>query len=88
MGKKINLDIQVIDRDMERPIRGALVTLKGDNTLQKSSAEGGKATFAGINEGLYLVHAAASGYKESVFSLGLKESGSFSVQLARSQLPF
>jgi len=78
----------VLDKQLARPIRGAIVTLKGDDVSKETSAVDGKAIFEDIDAGLYHVRAAAAGYKESIFSLGIKESGSFSVQLARSQLPF
>jgi len=88
MKGKINLDIQVIDKEMDRPIRGATVTIKGHTLTKESKAIGGKASFEDLEQGLYLIRATASGYKDSVFSLGLRDSGSFSVLLARSQLPF
>lgn len=88
MGKKIKLDIQVIDKEMDRPIRGAIVTLRRDTDTLESEAIGGKASFEELDEGLYTIRAKADGYKDSVFSLGLMESGSFSVMLNRSQLPF
>lgn len=88
MAKKINLDIQVLDRQLSRPIRGAMVTLKSNDVTKEVPAIDGKACFGELDAGLYHIRATASGYKDSVFSLGIKESSTFSVQLARSQLPF
>ena len=84
----IDLEVEVLDRDAERPIRGAVVSLHSPEMDKEAKFVSGNAKFENLPQGLYTIKASAEGYREEMLTVGLTKGGKLSMQLTRSQLPF
>jgi len=83
----IDLEVEVLDKDVELPIRGATVSISGPDMERETTSVSGNAKFERLKQGLYTIKATAGGYCESALTVGLTRNGKLSMPLARSQLP-